>query len=285
MRRKIFICFFVVLLMTTMVVPAFATSSGGSGSSYISPAVVISNIKLLNGPFAGSVVDWPNNYASSNGIFASGDMGVLGFSSGLDGDKFDTTIFPGAASSIQLNIADFFWTEDLYFGVDDDGYESAYITSVSVSGNIITVNKSGGEFATHTGFFSGNFAVNSYGCNLAKAVRDAVGNIEAYGDLVFLQNVSITIKYYAVDPDAPVRLHFSVSKAKFSDPYISWFNSRHLTQQVIVQGGGPNNMFQWLLDSVNAFLNFEIVPGLSLNRIFYIVLVIGVLLWFITLLI
>lgn len=185
MRRKIFICFFVVLLMTTLVVPAFATTSGGSGSSYISPAVVISNVKLLNGSYSGSVVDWPNNYASTDGQFVVGSYGNLcAFESGINGDYFDTTIFPGSASSIQLNIADLFWTEDLRFSVDDDGYESAFITSVSVSGNIITVNEASGEFCTYTSYFSSNIAVNTYSCNLANAVRTAVGEIEAFGDMV-----------------------------------------------------------------------------------------------------
>lgn len=281
MLKKIFICFFVVFLLTTMVVPAFASSSGGSGSGYISPGVVISNVKVLNGSHSGSVLDWPNNYASTDGRDVIVDTAELGFECSNNGTEFSTYVYPGSATSLQINIADMFWTPNLSFSIDNDDFYSVVLTSVSVSGTIITCHPSSGSgaYLLGAGFFSNTFSVNSTSCSLSKLIRDAVGDIYNYGDIVFLQNVRITLNFYNDDPDTSSCMVVRVSEAEYSDYFTAWFDSCNLMKTVIYQSNHPENIFKWLLDSVNAFLEFELIPGFTLNKIFYIAVVIGVLLW------
>ena len=131
MRRKIFICFFVVLLMTTMVVPAFASSTGGS-ADVVSSGVIIDYVKVNSGPSSGSVVEWPNNYYASGGNSSTVNTDALSAICEYSG-TFDTTIYPGSARSLGLFISDMFWTEDLHFSVDDDGYEANKITPSTLS--------------------------------------------------------------------------------------------------------------------------------------------------------
>ena len=64
-----------------------------------------------------------------------------------------------------------------------------------------------------------------------------------------------------------------------------WFERFRNGLRVEYPNDSKFNTFNWLINSVEGFLEFEIAPGLSINKIFNIVLVIGVLLWFITLLI
>ena len=280
MRRKIFICFFVVLLMTTMVVPAFASSTGGS-ADVVSSGVIIDYVKVKSGPSSGSVVEWPNNYYASGGNPSAVHTDALSAICEYSG-TFDTTIYPGSARSLGLFISDMFWTKDLHFSVDDDGYDSFILSSVTVSGTIYAVSssKDSGEYQIIPLVFMDEFVVNSSTCNLSKLIRDAVGlDIYTFGDIVYFHNVSITLNFYADSPDVPVGLCFRVSKATAKNNFSAWFASCNLVRTVVYNSTHPQNIFKWLLDAVNAFMEFEIIPGFTLNRLFYIVVVIGLLFW------
>ena len=288
MPRKIFICFFVLLLMTTMVVPAFASSGASANSTYYQPAVLISNLRLLDGTYKGAIADWPNNYRNSNQADVLIDYGFMAFDAfggstyGTDDYDFTTNVYPGSASSFRLNISDLFWSENTAFVVDDDGNDHFVITSIKVSGSVSSMSTSSGNYFINWKYFSNTFSVNSSKANLADLIRRAVGDIYAYGDLVYMKDIEIDISFYVTDPDADKALTFRVSGAETGDYFALWFTKQKLA--VSITGSSTPNMFDWLLDSVNAFLDFEIVPGFSINRIFYIVLVIGILMWFIKLL-
>lgn len=67
-----------------------------------------------------------------------------------------------------------------------------------------------------------------------------------------------------------------------SNTFATWFYSNNLKH---VEPTDPDSLTSWLTDSVGAFLSFEIFPGFSIDKIFVLVLTVGILLWFITLLI
>ena len=288
MLKKVFICFFVVLLITTLVVPSFASSGSSSGTAYYQPSVLISNVQLLDGTYKGAIADWPNNYRNSNQAGALVSFPFAGFEifggSADDNAHYDftTNFYPGTASSFRLNISDLFWSENTRFVVDDDGNDHFVITSISVSGSVSSMSTSSGNYFINWKYFTQSFAVNASSADLADLVRRAVGDIYGYGDLVYLKDVQIDINFYLSDPDYDKALTFRVSGAEYGDYYAIWFTKQKLAVSTV--SSSDIDYFDWLLDSVNAFLDLEIVPGLSINRLFYIVLIIGILLWFIRLL-
>ena len=279
MVRKIFICFFVVLLLTTMVVPAFASSSGGPGV-YAQPAIRIDSVKMLNGSTSGSVVDWPNNYYAAYGESVLVSSSVASFDCAINNQILDTTLFPGSVTSISLRCSDVFMSEDVVFAVDDDGYDVTRFTSVTISGYVNLLSSTDGSYVISPTYFTQTFNLGaSRSVDLAEAISQAVaGSVSSASQYnPWISDLQVVIKYYR-DTDDAARLHFSVSQASSDTSFKSWFNSSDLTfvfNETVVDMPG---MFDWLLDSVQSFFELEIAPGLSINMLFYVVLVIAVLL-------
>lgn len=73
--------------------------------------------------------------------------------------------------------------------------------------------------------------------------------------------------------------------------YVDWwidqpyFESTYRAPLPSVPGGVTlnNDMVDWLKDVVDGFLDFEVAPGFSMNKIVYVILVVGILLWLIKL--
>lgn len=284
MPRKIFICFFVVLLMTTMVVPAFASSAGGAGV-YSNPAVVIDAVKLLDGAKAGSVVDWPNNYFAVGGKPVFVDNGFVYFECSGGSDTLVTVFNPGSANSFSLRCSNIFYTDSLSFSLENDGTDTFSVTRVQIRGFITDLSVVNSTYNLSTSYFSESFSVNSSSVDIAQLIRTSVGSLDGTGDAAWLQDVQIIIDYYRTDPDASPALRFNVNQVPDYNPFASWFDDADLTSKTVVQENVTMpGLFDWLLDSVDAFLNLEIVPGITINALFYVALVIIVLIAFIKLL-
>lgn len=63
--------------------------------------------------------------------------------------------------------------------------------------------------------------------------------------------------------------------------FSEWFDERNF----VFSEDSPPSLVDWLAKAVGAFLNFELLPGLSLNGIVKMIVVFGLVFWFITLLI
>lgn len=284
MRRKIFICFFVLLLMTTMVVPVFATSAGGNTSAAVSrPAVVVDYIRYLDGSDAGAVCDWPNNY-SIDGASVYGNIDdIFMFDCSYTGSVFSTTFYPGNCTYVSFFCADYFWTDEQHFLIDDGGSDVVF-SNVSITGNFAYMEAVNGRYMMRSKPFSTRVSVYGSEVYVDDLIGQAIADFDFRGDYAYLQDVTVTVTFYQNDTSVTPRFRTAIGSTSVSNLLNSWIYYQAIPFQ-IVEGGTDVNMFDWLLDSVNAFLNLEIAPGFSLNRIFYIVLVVGVLLWFITLLI
>lgn len=292
MRRKIFICFFVVLLMTTLVVPAFASSN--EGSSFLPsdiPAVPIDYIELLNGEFKGDIIDWPNNFGRNASdvvcTYPSISFRCYRDYTTTNAGIFSTLVYPGDASSVRLFCSNIFLSDSLTFELSDDDFEHICFGSISITGSYHLPYKSGDAYALSSTSFSKTFNINGRFADLFSLIKAAAqcGDILP-NDVLWLQNVVITFDFLFDDSDADHFFNVVVSNGRWDNPYVNWFNAYRFTSAAPpVADSDMPGLFDWLLESVNAFLNFEIAPDFSLNKIFFIILVIGVLLWFITLLI
>lgn len=280
MVRKIFICFFVVLLLTTMVVPAFATSSGGPGV-YTQPAIRIDSVKMLNGSTSGSVIDWPNNFYAAYGSSVVVSSSVASFDCLLSGNILETYFYPGSVSKISLRLSDVFLLSDTVFSVDDDNLEHVRFSSLSISGYVNQLSASSGSYDIASSYFTDTFNFSGVrSVDIADSIRHAVAGVGSTVNQFdcWLSNVQISLSYFYDDLDATPMIHFSVSQASSDTSFKSWFNSSDLTfvfNETVVELPG---MFDWLKNSIQSFLELEIAPGLSLNKLFYVVLVISVLL-------
>jgi hypothetical protein len=267
-----------------MVVPAFATSNGGAGV-YSKPAVVIDTVKLLDGAYSGSVIDWPNNYFAEGGksVFVNDEF--VGFDCSGASDTLVTVFYPGSAGSFSLRCSNVFYTDSLSFSLQNDGYDTFSVTRVQIRGFVTELSVINSTYTLSSNYFSGTFSVNSSSVDLAQLIRSAVGSLDGMGDTAWLQDVQITIDYYRTDPDASPAMRFDVNQVPDYNPFVSWFDDADLTYKTVVQENVVMpGAFDWLIDSVDAFLDLEIVPGISLNALFYVALVIIVLIAFIKLL-
>lgn len=289
MPRKIFICFFVVLLMTTMVVPAFASSPAGDTTAKVhSPAVVIDYIRYLNGANAGAICDWPNNFSAGGSLTGAIGNDVFNFASYYSDGRFFTTIRPFDCSYVRLFCSSYFWAEDQHF-IIDCGQSDVVFSSVSISGKFVYFSSVNGQYFMRTESFSNRASVYADTIYVDDLIGAAISDFSWSGPAPYLQDVVIEFSFYNSDPNYDPEIRTVIASSSSPSSYFEgWFNYQQLPSSGSGGSGGvveDVGMFDWLLDSVNAFLNFEIAPEFSLNRIFLIVLVIGVLLWFITLLI
>lgn len=284
MLKRILTLFCVVFLLVSIAVPAFAST--GRGSGYVRPAVEIDSITLLNGDYAGSVLDWPNNFASTGSISLNGHNAAFGYISEFVGNKFETVLYLNSAFSFKLTCGDYFWSPDTVFKLEDSMDEIFNITSVTISGKRMCIESGASEYTLAGYSFSNTFSINASSVDFNYLIRNAIGNIEAYGSLVYIQDLQITVNYSlesGLSPGINVGLYFTVSQAKYPNYFRQWFNNHSFSFNCIIEEVQPGNMFDWLLSSVNAFFDFEIAPDFSLNELFWIVMVIGIILWFVKL--
>jgi hypothetical protein len=263
-----------------MVVPAFATSSGGPGV-YTQPAIRIDSVKMLNGSTSGSVIDWPNNFYAAYGSSVVVSSSVASFNCLLSDNILETYFYPGSVSKISLRLSDVFLLSDTVFSVDDDNLEHVRFSSLSISGYVNQLSSSSGAYEISSAYFSETVNLGgSRSVDIADAIRHVVAGVNPSVDQYdcWLSIVQVVLSYFYDDLDATPMIHFSVSQSSSDTSFKSWFNSSDLSfvfNETVVEMPG---MFDWLRDSIESFFELEIAPGFSLNGLFYIVLVIAVLL-------
>lgn len=129
-----------------------------------------------------------------------------------------------------------------------------------------------------------SFSVGSAaGVDLASAIGDRIlvaGNsISDLGDYVLLYDF-----YIKFTSDSPI-VRFNMRQNNQTDRYNfgDWFDSQELVSKtVVVDSSDPSgvNLVDWLQVAVGGFLDFELWPGMSLNELLWVCLVIGILFTF-----
>ena len=142
------------------------------------------------------------------------------------------------------------------------------------------VRQSDGSFKPKQDWITHQVSYNTLSFDIASQLSDLVSSYS--GDWVFLADVQITFNFRRLTVDTFSFMISSPVSTSLTMKGFNWFWNANFPPP-------PNyeelNFGSWLVDTVEAVLDFEVAPNLSINKILYIVLVIGVLLWFITLLI
>ena len=288
MHKKVLVWLLVILLLCGLAVPAFATSPGGNTTDSVNhPAVVIDYLRFNNGEHAGAVLDWPNNYSVGGQSLYGNIDGVFTFDAFYTGSAFRTTVYTGNCDYFTLFCSEYFWSDSQHFAIDS--YGSLTFNTVTISGEVCYIQPAAGQYYLESQSFSMRSSIYSSEVYLDDLIGEAISDYTNLysGSYAFLQNVTISLSFnYSSSEFARFRTVIPLGP-KPSAYREFWFSSQKLTYSLSDSGAVSNsfNMFDWLVDSANAFLELEIAPGFSINMIFYIVLVIGVLFWFIKLLI
>lgn len=130
---------------------------------------------------------------------------------------------------------------------------------------------------TNMRYFDENVSVVELGKHIAEVISPY-----ARGGVVLLASCRIVIDYYNDEGFNEAGHQISYTPMNVRPTLGAWFATQDV--RAVADGGEPVNLFDWLLTSAEAFMAFEIGPGLSISEIITLVLVIGLLLWFVRLL-
>lgn len=294
--RKAFIIVIVVVMVALMAVPAFALSSG-SGNLYYTPV----RFDTFTTSESSVVHSWPFNntqLGTSSASFSFGDGRVSGSASCLKNSSGkvylsgymnypESAVSVGLPSSIILSTqTDQFVSRSLldsfviYFG------SPFVLDSVRLSGSAYYV-KSASDVGENTASYNLSFESFDrvfYETNSGDgAARVGLWLLECLDGLshvggdswFFLNDVNVEIIFSRTDVSTPCFTISSLLTPNYEGTSgYQWFYNQGLTKTVV---DGSQSIFDWLINSVEAFFDFQIAPGLSINKILYIVLVLGVL--------
>ena len=284
MVRKIFICFFVVLLLTTMVVPALASSMSGGGANLYS-SFPIDSIQLRDGIYGGTRLDWPNNVFKNSGYpatctYMDGSESLARFYCFYEDLWLQTAVtLPLDCTSVAIYCDSLVFSPDSALFLANDEFNQIQYDTLSVSGYYQLIDISNGQYVTDPQYFSESYTLSGASMaqvDLVNYLSSTVGPIFSGNVLVLFTGLTFGVRYTNTLPDTVPMLLFISGTTADSTLLPSWFNSQSLA--VEVESVEMPGMFDWLLNSVDAFFNLQILPGIKLNSLFYVVLVIAVLL-------
>lgn len=289
MVRKILCCVVILALMSFCVVPAFAASTSPVSYSYCQ--FPVTQLSIDDGSHT-SVLDWPRTAANDYSVVltefidTSSTVPFCTIHTYLQDDpvrKFNNEIYlPGDVSKFTLQVEYYYFNSGPAYITLPADLETSF-RSLSISGVQSYVDHADQdnyyyEMTSPTFFKEWYFASDEVlEIELTEYIWDAT--LLAGGKSSSVCFLYITFELWPISTgDIPV---FFSCKSSSTSPYAQnfsgWFNKLKLTHSdytTVVEGG----LFDWLLNSVNALFNIQIAPGITLNTMFVVVLVIVVLL-------
>lgn len=281
MLRNLLCCVAVLFILAFTAAPAFAYTTGTpvyyapitfdslrTGSSYqISSAWDFNRVSQINQDIVFPTYE----------VHAS-----VGSYSQTDGYAWSTFEVYGASSGFQLHGSDQIVTLSLlssfeiYFGIDGDMQGR-----VSYSGELMMPGRSGDAYVLDSYLIGGSRDSTGY-LNVGQMIATDISEYtnEPYA---YIRNLVITVTWADDTVDPPVydiRMHY------YQAPQIQvtdWFDRQRLEHTTVVSinpGEETFNPVAWLDNILQAFFDFELMPGISVRGLFAIGIAIGILLLF-----
>lgn len=290
--RKFVILFCTLLLLCSLALPAFASTSGGNvGNTIYQSGAPIDYITFVSGPQAGSVYDWAFNSAREGAqpIFSFGSTPFSSGASYRDGKISGTFAATGTfdlftnnlivTQNYNMILSNYYDDDPISFLEISVSGKCVYIQGDTDSKNYDMVEKPFSRI--YTNFVGGSV-------DIGQLVRDQVaftnGTTSVGLSPTMVSDLTIRVKYNVeAGYTGNVLIDIEVSTRDRSVLYQQWLDSLDL--KAYVYSPGSFDVSDWLEAAVGGFLEFELFPGFSINKIFWLVLVIGIMLWFITLMI
>ena len=238
-------------------------------------------------------IPYPFNFASAGTIsepFNFGDAQIYGYvhsavnSASVDGYLipllYDEVTFYSSLQVVRLSALSSFYDFHVAAGV-----VGQRLTGANISCSVVTLNDDW-AFSNNVGAayddLSATISPNANGSlSFSQGFYDLlVKSGYSDQDLVLLSDLKITFTY-EMDVIDSASIFISSSYTSFNPDLLfgQWVSDQGLS---IPDSSGDSgfNLGTWLANSVNGFLEAEIFPGFSIDKIFYIILVVGLLLWF-----
>lgn len=264
-RNRIFAFFVVAFILCLSVVPAFAADPSPSVPVYASlPFDYVST--------GSNIIPW-FPFVSRVGATVDAIPGAMHVTS-----VFDMEFYLGF-SSLTFYTNEFLFTGQTT-GVFSSPYDNVRFSSARIRFNVMRMERSSATQqykAVVTDSVDLSLDLNdATSFDLAKVIRDEAWNPT---NLIFISGLEVQLNFYSDNNDIPT-LDFQTRALTTQPSYINWLNTTQNMYYTILQS--ENIDFNWLTDSVNSVLELKIAPDMSINTIFYVVLVIGIVFWLIT---
>lgn len=290
----------VALLLALCVVPVGAADESDSPDEFAFGAYKESYfpfdyIILNDGPFADEIVTWPFNYLKQGStLHVSLSQGWM--SGGCSSDSMCVeAMFPGS-SSLSLYSQLIFLSDYSNLSLSSS-HENLRFSKVSITGRlqIPAAGKYFNEYDLQD--YELDFSVDMISGGVISLdidgfVRQAVDSCVSVNQITLpdnsyfylaLRNLIITVDYFNDDDVSDPVLRFD-SDVKWcgNDRLGLWLSSWELPAPIPIGNEVADMDFGWLSDSVGGFFEMHIAPGISLNTLFWVVLVISVMVLVIT---
>lgn len=273
-----------MLLIVLCAAPAMAANSGSWGVPFNFETIALSgnvSTALLGG------VPFPLGSSGPTSVQLGG-IGISStFSDNSDGMiNVDWSLTSGSYI-MQLSLEDVVVPSSMLFG--SDGflvfrlYSGSSLVPFTVEINYIVGHIYEGSYYRLDGFQNGFTITNGSGYDLATAIGQDLSSSgydsSKLGEYVLLEDLVIYI-----DADSPFdRFNMRQPHQNVNPSFDDWLNSQRLSSEtVVVDPSNPAgvNFVDWLTVAIGGFLDFELWPGMSLNELLWVCLVIGILFTF-----
>lgn len=109
-----------------------------------------------------------------------------------------------------------------------------------------------------------------------------VANGYAGDSLLLLSDLTVNFKFNPSSDNTTPSVLLSAATSTFDPDLLfgQWVSELGIVVPDSSVDASGFNLGTWLANSVNGFIKAEIFPGFSIDKIFYIILVVGLLLWF-----
>ena len=288
----------VMVLLVSLSLPAFAAVEGehylsvpfdsfafvyGESSSSYYWVPWIGNVFGSEYPKAGTKIQsgrYANDWYSLFSVNSVSDQLHLIFDSGMD---YNSGGLAFASDSMVLLESDLRQGAAFEFVFGENGNLSG-ICNVRVTANKVALV--GDEYVIQSRTFMDRYSFDSLGFDLYPALDQLIPYDYRSDGYIYLTDVLLTFNVIGSAEDGGYFEIFSPDRGDL--PSVDdWFSQYDLPfkKEVIVNPADPSgvNFVDWLTVAVGGFLDFELWPGMSLNEIMWIILVAGVLFWFLKL--
>lgn len=176
---------------------------------------------------------------------------------------------------------------------DSQGYNVAFSHgTVGVSGRVsiaftaAKINQTSDSYSVTTKSFSAsNLDFGEDGVDLMDLIDTTLTDYTyREGEYVYLTNLSV--RFFLDDLElTDVLMHVESVGRSSPSTYAQWFSQYNLIRSVVVNPADPSGVdfVDWLTIAVSGFLDFELWPGMSLSQVLWVILVVGVMFWFLKL--
>lgn len=295
--RRVFPILAAAFILALCVVPASALSNG-DGYTYRAPV----QFETFSGSLSDVAYTWPFNAMqqhTSEAAFSYDGGAVTGYQSFNESGDIATGFFSFPMVAGNIGATEVLTLEHYSDQIINKHYLEDFVllpSECDLSILRVVISADLGYLETSPqGANASDFYKVSYSSFSGEFVPDPENNICYIGDWLYdmidgcaaqydfqyvnLTNLKVQVYVSRNDVSTPGFMVCFKPTANKVDSYYQWLFERKVSVKVYTD---PNiDPFNWLLRSADAFLNFQLVPGFSLNKLFEVVLTIAVVLWFI----